>query len=828
MAENDAHFLDRQIKLNAAEKFSSLPVFEHLEKIAETLKNAPSRSLVLTAETGAGKSTAVPFALLDAFEGKVLMLEPRRLAVLSLAKYASEVAQEPLGHFAGYRMHLDTKAGKDTRLEVVTEAVALRLIQSDPSLEDFSVIIIDEFHERSVYADTFLAFLKEAMQLRDDLFLVVMSATIDAKKLCTFLGCPHYSVPGRLFPVEIEYAPIKPETAAVRELEKTSGGAILVFLPGIRDIRRTEENLRNMIEAQQNVEICILHSSVSFEEQRHVLVPPENGLRRIILSSSIAETSLTLPGITSVIDSGLARISRFDPRTGMNRLVTEPESEFSAAQRAGRAGRTQKGRCIRLWEKNDLRQQNILAEILRSDITGIILECACWGALSRTSLDWLDLPPQGAWNQAVEFLKKAGLLEEKNAEKRNAPDEAGAITALGKFVLSLGLHPRLGAVAAASALNGNIQNGLDYIAKYSGETSPERIKKLCANLEGKLKNFKAEGLAAELQSRNGEKLEKAAILLAGFFDRVARHESGRIYQLYSGRKAKLCADFAEKMNDSALPEFIIAVDADVGENLGTIYEAEPLFGVESYLEARAKEETAVFFEGTKSGRKVRKVRRLLYGKICLKEEQLKTEKSDTAQAYLSYFREGGLESLPWSKASIAFFERVRFLAKHGSFGGTPNGASGCVPPDIAETEADKLLETLEEWLLPFWGNAPEISDEAFLEALRYKFDGRAVDKAVPLRFKLENGKEVQVKYEELDKNEGPIPVIEIIIQQIFGCKKTPQICDVPVLLRLLSPARRPLQVTRDLEGFWKNTWPEICKEMKGRYPKHNWDASRPD
>ncbi|MBO4437796.1 MAG: DEAD/DEAH box helicase [Spirochaetaceae bacterium] len=805
MAENDAHFLDRQIKLNAAEKFSNLPVFEHLGKITETLKKSETRTLVLTAETGAGKSTAVPFALANSFDGKVLLLEPRRLAVLSLAKYASEIVEEPLGQFAGYRMHLDSMVSKTTKLEVVTEAVALRLIQSDPALEGFSVIIIDEFHERSVYADTFLAFLKETMQLRGDLFLVVMSATIDAKKLCAFLDCPHYSVPGRLFPVEIEYAPTKPENAVIRELDR-SGGSILVFLPGIRDIRRAEENLKNLLEARQNIEICILHSSISLEEQRHVLSPPEKGVRRIILSSSIAETSLTLPDITSVIDSGLARISRFDARTGMNRLVTENESEFSAAQRAGRAGRTQKGRCVRLWDKNDLRQQNLAVEILRSDIMSVILECACWGALSRTSLDWLDLPPQGAWCQAVEFLEKAELLEHGSGD----PDKIGSITALGKFVLSLGIHPRLAIVAASSAWNGDVQNALGYVAKYSGESSPERAKKLCANIANKLKTFKPEKQAHV-------KLKNADILLEGFFDRVAKYEGNRIYQLYSGRKAKLCADFQTNMADSALPEYIIAVNADAGGDCGTIYEAEPLSDISAWLEAHSKEDVQVFFEDTKSGRKVRKVRSLLYGKICLKQEQLKTEKDDIARAYLSYFRQNGIKSLPWNKVSANFFERARFFAAHSENAEAADG-----------TDEAKLLETLEDWLLPFWGNSAELSEEAFLEALRYKFDGRAVDKAVPLRFKLENGKEVSVKYEELDKNEGPVPVIEIIIQQIFGCKKTPKVCGVPVLLRLLSPARRPLQVTRDLEGFWKNTWPEICKEMKGRYPKHNWDAERPE
>lgn len=805
----NAHFLTSQIRHNAAEKFKKLPVFEHLEKISGILKETPSRCLVLTAETGAGKSTAVPFGLLDSFDGKLLMLEPRRLAVLSLAEYAAEISGEALGNFAGYRMHLDSKISRNTRLELVTEAVALRMIQNDPSLEGFSVIVIDEFHERSLYSDTFLAFLKEAMDLRDNLYFIVMTATIDSKKICTFLDCPVYSVPGRLFPVEIKYAAIKPEEAVIKALNSTKQGSVLVFLPGIRDIRQTEENLKNLPELRKDVEICLLHSSVSLEEQRHVLTPVEKNIRRVVLSSSIAETSLTLPDVTAVIDSGLARINRFDPRTGMNHLVTETESEFSAAQRTGRAGRTKEGMCIRLWDKNDLRQKNMPVELLRSDITSLVLECACWGASSRKAVKWLDMPPLGAWNQAVEFLEKAGLLEGGN---KSDPDAIGSITVLGKFVLSLGIHPRLGIIAAASVWNGNIQDALDYIIKYSGENAPFRIKKLRMNLENKMNAFmKDEQLGEYLKKKKAEKLEKSNILLAGFFDRLAKYEGERIYQLYSGRKARICTDFSNNMSETEFPEYIIAVNADTGENLGCIYEAEALTDINEWLETHCREEIHVFFEDTKNGKKVRKTRFFLYGKICIKEEQLKTEKKDRLQAYLSFYRENGTEAFPWNKASLNFFERVRFLARHDS------------AMNLTEIQDDRLLETMEEWLLPFWGDSDELSETAFLEALRYKFDGRFIDKTVPLRYKLENNREVPVKYEVIDKSEGPVPVIEVIIQQIFGCKSTPVICGVPVLLRLLSPARRPLQVTKNLEGFWKSTWPEICREMKGRYPKHNWD-----
>ncbi|MCQ2580116.1 MAG: ATP-dependent helicase HrpB [Treponemataceae bacterium] len=793
------NFLSEKIRQNAKNSFEKLPVFEHLENIADNLKNSPSQSLVLTAETGAGKSTAVPFGLLNSFGGKVLMLEPRRLAVLSLAKYASEIADEQLGSFAGYRMHLDSKVTKETQLEIVTEAVALRLIQNDPSLEGYSVVIIDEFHERSVYVDLFLAFLKEAKELRDDLFLLVMSATIETKKLCEYLNCGLYSVPGRLFPVEIEYKQTEIENAVMHELENPcNSGSILVFLPGIKDIKRAEQKLKEKLENTENVEICLLHSSVSFEEQKHVLTMPEKGTRRVILSSSIAETSLTVPDISTVIDSGLARINRFEPRTGMNRLVTESECEFSATQRAGRAGRTQKGRCVRMWHKTDLRLKSLPVEILRSDITFLVLECDLLGALRRDSIDLLDLPPLGAWNQACEFLQKAELIEKD--------EDGGSITSKGKLVLSFGIHPRLGAVAASAAFSGNLKNALDYVIKYSGENSAERAGKLYANLEKKIKAFE---VPLDLKNAEPSELNGANVLLCGFFDRVARREDGIIYQLYSGKKAALCADLQKKFQETGFPEYIIAIDADSGEKQGCIYQAEKLENVENWLKMHSTEEIHVYFEETKSARKVRKARRKLYGRILLSEELLAVEPSDTAKAYVSFFRENGIESFPWNKASLNFYERARFYAKHS-----------------LEEKTDDLLENLEEWLLPFWHGSSMISEENFLEALRYKFDGRSVDSAVPLRLKLENGREVQVKYEEIDKSAGPVPVIEIIIQQIFGCKKTPAVCGVPVLFRLLSPARRPLQVTQDLEGFWKNTWPEICKEMKGRYPKHNWDPDK--
>ena len=357
----------------------NLPIIPYLDEICCTLKNSSSRFLVLTAETAAGKSTAVPQAILKAFPQSVIMLEPRRLAVLSIANRIAEALGEKVGQTVGYRMHLESKISKETRLEIITEAILTRKLQSDPSLEGISVVIIDEFHERSIHADLALAFLKEAMELRDDLYVIVMSATIETEKVAEYLGskeqpAPVMKIPGRQFPVEIEYSgKISVSSAIITTLRsiKDKKQTILAFLPGIADIRRCKAELEKIGFPNENTELMILHSSITLDEQKKVLSPLKEGVTRIILSSAIAETSLTVPGVKTVIDSGLSRINRMNISLGMEHLVTENESMFSAEQRAGRAGRLGPGKCIRLWNKNDVRIENTPAEILRSDITSL-------------------------------------------------------------------------------------------------------------------------------------------------------------------------------------------------------------------------------------------------------------------------------------------------------------------------------------------------------------------------------------------------------------------------------------------------------------------------
>ena len=815
---------------------SSLPITPHLPKIVDALKSSKSKFLVLTAETAAGKSTAVPPALLDAFAGKILMLEPRRLAAVAVASRVAELLGEKCGETAGYRLHLDSCVSAKTRFEVMTEAILVRMMQEDASLEGVSVVILDEFHERSIWTDLSLAFLKDAVQLRDDLFVLIMSATIDTERLTSFLGCDFVHVPGRQYPVEITYRP--PENRdicddvadAVRSIPIREN--VLAFLPGLRELRRTEELLAPFAEST-GVELFVLHSSVPVQEQRKVLSPAADGTRRIILSSAVAETSVTVPGITYVVDSGLSRINRLNTATGMNHLVTEIESVFSAEQRAGRAGRTAKGNCIRLWSEGDVRVRNAPVQIMCTELVQLVLECALWGACKPDALSWLDPPPASAWNAAADFLRMTGCIE--------SSEKGGLITAKGKLVLKMGVHPRIACIALES-LRGNGE-AVKYAAKYgvsAGKGMPDALlKKECARLESEL----SRRLCGCTNASHNEKsaLPGVLCLLAGFPDRAADSLGEGRYMFPSGRQAMLSEDDKKRLSPN-FPQWIIAVDADAGEREGRIYSfesvPESLMGeFNSWLESRTETRVSVAFVD-KQHTKLKKTETVFFGKIPLKTRVLPASAEDATAAWCTLAEEEGIRALPWDESCSRFVARADFYMRHSTISKDAESASeaartvpvgavsktGEAPQNLEET----LALSAAEWLAPFINTGAKLTAETVLSALRWKLDGDAVDKNVPERLTLPNGKKCKIIYETTDSRKGASPVIEIIIQQMFGCLTTPKIMGEPVLLKLLSPARRPLQVTSDLENFWKNTWPEICKEMKGRYPKHNWDYTKPD
>ena len=861
---------------NYPSEIQSLPITPYLDDICDTLKNSPSHFLVLTAETAAGKSTAMPLALLNHFSGNIVMLEPRRLAVLNIASRVADLLGEQLGETCGYQMHLESKTSAKTRFTVLTEAILTRKLQNDPSLEGTSVVVIDEFHERSVHADLALAFLKESMEMRNDLFVIVMSATINTEKIAHYLGksndiskqknvsnendAPVFHVPGRQFPVTIEYAGDKsPSQAVIAELKKQNDdGSILVFLPGIADIRRTKTELE---EANTDAEILVLHSSVSFEEQKKVLSNERFGnKRRVILSSAIAETSLTVPDVTVVIDSGLSRVNSFNRAAGMETLVTRSESVFNAEQRAGRAGRVAPGRCVRLWKENDVRTSEVPPEILRTDLTPLVLECAEWGVTSLEKLSWLDEPQEASWETSEQLLQALGCVSAKTKQ----------ITKLGKAALALGLHPRLACVVLSGVPFGKSDSSIQQAVKYSAYKDSYQQKIFVADMKRRvekvIKEFgsdlfsQQERQQKEQQQQDKQQLEKqqlekqqleklriadkisftpSSALLAGYPDRIARKvESDEksdkaTYQFPSGRMASLTEE------THTYPKYIIAPEADAGERTGRIYEWEAISDdeAERWLFAHAETVTETVFaqvgaggEGAISSKstapKLQKTEIIAYGKIVLKTRKLQAESTDYAQAVCNAVDNFGIEWLPLSNTSKNLLLRVQFYIENSHFDriNEQQETDGCGKKDETSLKSKflQISKTAKTWLVPFLDTSKNmVTEEMVYNALYWYLEGSSVSKSVPIELTLPNGKTRKLVYEE--QNGKIVPVLEVIIQQIFGCMTTPKVMGVPVLLKLLSPARRPLQITNDLESFWSTTWPEVCKEMKGRYPKHNWD-----
>ncbi len=785
-------------------KIAEYPITSFLDEICESLKRSPSRYLILTAETAAGKSTILPLALLEKFPGKMIMTEPRRIAVLGVANRVGELwetACDGKPEEVGYKIHLENNITKDTRLEVVTEAILVRQLQSDPALESYNVVVLDEFHERSVNTDLALAFLKEAMQLRDDLFVIIMSATIDTDRLQKYLGedTPVMKIPGRQFPVKVVYEPGKSVASVVPELvEGAEGqGNILAFLPGISDIRKAQDELlaTGLFDDDSDTELSILHSSITLQEQKRIITPAREGektKRRVILSSAIAETSLTVPGVTTVIDSGLSRVNRMDLNTGMEKLTTQNESEFSAEQRKGRAGRLCEGTCIRLWNQHDARIKDFPPEILRADLVPLVLECSERGVYKVDGIDWLDAPSSASWEESKTLLLQLGMI---------ALD--GRITPKGKAALTLGLHPRLAGIALASFDKQKeclSQEGRKFLINFGSyaQSSKDIQNRFINDLERRLKTC---------SYTNDFDNQTDFLILCGYPDRLAKRtsEPGKEpveYQFAGGRQARLYKPSA--------PKWVVAPEVMSGQKEAVIFDfvelPEP--AITEYLEKHSQLRQICSFENGN----LQKLEQKCFGKLVLASKKLPASNEDFAQAWLTQIAEKGIECLPTNDKIESLLLRTEFVEQQN---GTNNNTS----------LNERLCTTASEWLIPFMAGKTQPTAATVYDALYWYLNGAETDRLAPESITLENGRRCKVKYE---KQSEIRPVIEIIIQRIFGCFSTPQICGKKVLLRLLSPASRPLQVTEDLEHFWTGAWVEICKEMKGRYPKHNWDYTVPE
>lgn len=774
------------------DELSQFPVWSHVQDICSELKTSPSRFLVLTAETGAGKSTILPLGLFSAFQKKIVITQPRRLAVLGNASRVASLLKEDCGKTCGYKVHLDKKVSTETKIEFLTEAIMVKQLQEDPSLDDISVVIIDEFHERSIHTDLILAFLKETMEIRDDLYVIIMSATMNTNELQGFLNCPVMEIPGRMYPVQIEY---KPETSMENAILSNinSGQTILAFIPSLKEINKTYEILNTEFSHRTDIQLCKLHSSISLDEQREVLKPAQNNICRVILSSAIAETSLTVPGVTLVIDSGLSRINKIHLATGMETLVTQKETMFSAQQRCGRAGRMQSGRCIRLWNKEDKLAEQLNPEILRCDLAPVILECAERGISSLDQIQWLNSPSKSAWDSATKFLKQINCLNDQNK-----------ITVFGQQVLKLPLEIRLACVAIKA---------FDFKTKHFSESTKQLILKYSSYKDSSsaLKEKFIQDLEKRLSQSQTKEIfnseDNIPLILYGYTDRLGKkcqqYENQQIeYQFPSGRKAVL------QNSNGNPPEWIVCPQMLAGDSKGIIFEYEPVSqaSIKDWLEKHTETYNNSYF---KDG-KIQKFQEERFGQIVLKSVKQNATQEDYSQAWINEIKNKGLSCLPLNEKINNLLLRAQAVQKN-------------------DVESE-LKENPEEWLLPFIGGKTNLDSETVYNSLYWYLNGSEIDKQAPNQIILENGNKCKVIYEKQTTADGNIiikPQIQIIIQRIFGCRKIEKICGETVLLKLLSPASRPLQITEDLEGFWDGAWPEICKEMKGRYPKHNWDYRIP-
>lgn len=790
-----------------------LPIHAVLDELKAAVAVHPA--VVLAAPPGAGKTTVVPLALLEADwrgDGRILVLEPRRLAARAAAeRMAATLGQAP-GETVGYRTRLQSRIGPRTRIEVVTEGVFTRMILDDPALEGVAAVLFDEFHERSLDADLGLALARDSQGvLRDDLKLIVMSATLDIAGVSKLLGgAPVVEAQGRVHPVETIYLGRDPaeriEEATARACLKALGeqsGSILAFLPGQGEIHRVAALVRERLRLG-DVDIAPLYGALDKAEQDRAIAPPPSGRRKLVLATSVAETSLTIEGVRVVIDCGLSRVPRFEPSSGLTRLATVRVSRSSAEQRRGRAGRTEPGVCYRLWDEETTR--GLVAhqrpEILEADLTGLALDLARWGARSADGLALLDPPPAGAIAEARAVLTRLGAL-----------DDQGGLTAHGRRLAGLPLAPRLAHLVAEAADAGNPPLGARIAAVLSEPGLGGRDVDLRDRLKGfdrdrSLRANDARKLAERWARMAGGRVasdaevDPGALVAAAFPERVAkaRGKPGELL-LASGRGA-----FLDAHEPLAGETWLAVADLGGGEAKDRIRLAAPLDP--AILEDRTTVEDRLVREP--SGRLViRRVRRL--GAIVVDERIVGAPDRATITAALRQeIERDGLAGLTWGERSAALRARLAFL--HG------------LDPDWPEVSDAALAASAETWLWPLLDTVQSLdalSDTALETGLKslVPWDRqRALDDLAPARLTTPLGS-AAIDY----AGEGG-PRVEIRVQELFGVTRHPTVAGgrVPLTLALLSPARRPIQVTADLPGFWKGSWAAVRAEMRGRYPRHPW------
>ncbi|TQF30158.1 ATP-dependent helicase HrpB [Bradyrhizobium sp. UNPA324] len=798
-----------------------LPIDAVLEELSRTLE--ANNAAVLVAPPGAGKTTRVPLALLDApwaKDKKIIVLEPRRIAARASADRMAKSLGERAGETVGYRVRFGSKISRATRIEVVTEGIFTRQILDDPELSGIAAILFDEFHERSLDADLGLALARDAQTgLREDLRILVMSATLDGARVAKLLGeAPVVASEGRAFPVETRYlgrkmdAPVERQMAeAIASALRADSGSVLAFLPGAAEIRRTQNFLSERVQ-DASIEIVPLFGALDAAVQDRAIAPAPKGSRKVVLATSIAETSLTIEGVRIVVDSGLARVPRYEPDIGLTRLETVRASRAAVDQRRGRAGRTEPGVCYRLWDEP---QTTSLApytqpEILSADLSSLVLDLAQWGVSDPTALSFLDPPPAPAWKEAKSLLAEL-----------NALDGDGRITAEGKSLRALALPPRLArmivdshragegeAAAEIAAIITERGLGGDSVDLEHRRDQFRRDRSPRAASARDLARRWASQVAASEKAGPQEDLSTGLMLAYAFPDRVARNRGNGSFVLANGRGAAV-----EQTSSLARAPYIA-----IGEMTGTAASGRILLAAqitEDEIERHFAEhiETVDEISFDRGAMALRARRKRALHAITLSEATLALSPSeDTARILADGLIAAGLDRLPWSKAAKQWRDRVMFLRK----------AEGDSWPDLSD---DGLIARRDDWLVPALYDkialkeiSPGDLSDALMALLPWEMRAR-LDREAPTHFEAPTGSVLAIDYEA---EQGP--TIAVRLQELFGLNTHPSIAagKVPLVLELLSPAQRPVQVTRDLPGFWRGSYSAVRSDLRGRYPRHPW------
>ncbi|MCF8466364.1 MAG: ATP-dependent helicase HrpB [Sneathiella sp.] len=816
---------------------TGLPVVDILPALKNALKISPA--VVLQAAPGAGKTTLVPLYLLSAgLAGpkKIIMLEPRRLAARAAARRMASLMGEEVGETVGHRVRMDTKVSRRTRIEVVTEGILTRRLQTDPELSDIGLIIFDEFHERSLQTDLGLALSRQVQEiLREDLKILVMSATLDMGRLASFLGhAPVVQSTGRQFPVESRFLDRPPTgriegnvVQAVKRAMTEECGDILVFLPGAGEINRTQKLLAGS-HALADALVLPLYGNLSQKEQDMAIEPGPAGRRKIVLSTDIAETSLTIEGVRVVIDAGQARSAVFDPNSGMSQLVTQRVSRASADQRRGRAGRLGPGICYRLWTAAEDRglTEHAAPEIMTADLSTLVLELAKWGVQDVSELTWMSEPPAGLVSQAKDILKALGAL-----------DGEGKITPLGEEIVRLPLHPRLAGMVIRARDIGAESFACDIAAllserdifrrdrEFPNADLRDRLEILAQARRKKTRQAGYETAAINQVLRVSQDLarrlaikqkdmdvSRAGLLLAfAYPDRIGelREESRLQYRLSGGRGARLSE------NDRLQGEpYVVVADLDGKGREARIDLAAPILArdIEENFAASIILARRVFWDDKRE--RVLAVSERKLGALLLSQQRIDIPApEEIADALLGAVRRKGLQMLSWDAAARTLTDRANFARKHEPEAGWPDFSTAA------------LSETLDDWLLPYLAGMSRLAEVQRLNLADILQDQLSRDQLARLRkfapeaIEVPSGSHIRLDYADPDN-----PVLAVRLQEVFGLKEVPKLADgkVSVSVHLLSPARRPVQITQDLGSFWRTTYQEVKKDLKGRYPKHYW------